>query len=404
MSARYVPVAIAVVLLALAACDERPPGRDPTEPTPDVSRTLSVTPETGRLEGVARRLATALRDPDFRARLYARLKASPYPEGKIHLQRTFVGPDRLELRAMARLNQESEAAEDSVVRTAQALEIYLPVPAHRAEWKGGTHLLVATQARDGDLPVAYDLAGGRHFLDPTRPPQTPVLAVVPVETNFDLPPVRPQAQCMPDQSCGGAGGGAIVAPPGLYMTKAHFTSDFEGWLKGNPEFEVHILGQRGATDSLTKYECAGEHQPAPYNWNGNTDWNGNVLLFSQAQIDAYHAAHPGETFRIVALEDDDTSCEMKVDQDRWKTFIGSIGPLYKDITGATDSGTVRKYIAAGRSLRKFLSALASLIKTNDDLIGNAMEDKVVGEFHTGFNWVLRADGNVTNGWINLEMH
>jgi hypothetical protein len=230
-----------------------------------------------------------------------------------------------------------------------------------------------------------------------------VIAVVPVETNFDRAPIRANATCIPSENCGGTGGGAIVAPPGLYMTKAHFNQDFEGWLKGSPEFEVHIMGQRGTTDSLVKYECAGEHAPSAYNWNGGTNWSGSVLLFSQAEINSYHAGHPGETFRIVAMEDDDTSCEMKVDPNRWKTFIGSIGPLYRDVTGAIDTGTVRKYLAAGRSLRNFLSALASFITTNDDLIGNAIEDKVVGEFHAGYNWVLRADNNVTNGYLNLEM-
>jgi hypothetical protein len=187
------------------------------------------------------------------------------------------------------------------------------------------------------------------------------------------------------------------------MTLAHFNGDFEGWLKGDPEFEIHVMGQKGSSDSLTKYQCAGEHQPGSYYWDGGTNWSGNVLLFSQAEINAYHTAHPGETFRLVALEDDDTSCQIKVDPSRWASFVGSIGPLYKDMTGATDSGSVKKYLAAGKSLRKFLAALANLIKTSDDLIGNAMEDKIVGEFHSGYNWILRADNNVTNGYINLQM-
>ena len=37
------------------------------------------------------------------------------------------------------------------------------------------------------------------------------------------------------------------------MTKAKFFSDFEGWLKGSPEFEVHIMGQKTTSDSLTRY-------------------------------------------------------------------------------------------------------------------------------------------------------
>ena len=384
----------------LAACNGPEPVATPGQATSRVAPGVGVSPETARLEGLARRLAIALGDPAFRARFRARLEASPSPAHKLHLQRTLTGEGGADLRAVARLNGEPDRQTDSVLAAAQALEVYLPVPAHRQRWQGDAALLVATAARDGDLPVAFDLHGGRHLLDPTRPPQTPVLAVVPVETDFDQAPVRGDATCLPGSSCGG--GGSLVSP-GLYMTQAHFVDDFESWLKGSPELEIQILGQLGTSDSLTKYRCAGEHQPSPYAWDGDTDWSGSVLLFSQAEMNSYHQTHPGETIRIVAMEDDDTACELKVDSNRWSAFVGTIGPLYQDVTGAIDSGTAGRYLAAGRSLRKFLHKLAALIKTNDDLIGNAMEDKVVGEFHPGYNWILKADDNTTNGWISLQM-
>jgi len=400
MSTRFLPAAAAGLLL-LAACGAPDPVSAPEDRALQAGPALAVTAETSQLEGMARRLALALADPVFRARLRGRLEASPFPEHKIHLQRTLLADGRAELRELARLNREPEERTDSVVASTRALEVYLPVPAHRAAWQGDSRLLVATAARDGDLPVAYDLQGRRHLLDPTRPPQTPVLAVVPVETDFDHPLRAANAACQPP-ACGGGGGGSLVTP-GLYMTKAHFVDDFEGWLKGSPEFEIQILGQAGTTDSLQKYRCAGEHQPSPYYWDGDTDWTGNVMIFSQADINAYHLAHPGEAFRIVALEDDDTACEIKVDGNRWQTFLGTIGPLYQDFTGAADSGSYPKVLKAARTLKNFLSSLASLIKTNDDLIGNAMEDVVVDEFHPGYNWVLRADNNVSNGWIALQM-
>ncbi len=389
----------------LTACDSP----EPVSPTASrnalaVPPDIAVTAETQALEGAARRLALALANPDFRDRFAARLKASPFREQKLHLQRTLEANGAAERQAVARLNGESPQVTDSVYRATQELEVYLPVPEHRARWRGDTKLLVATAARDRDLPVAYDLQGRRHLLDPTRPPQTPVLAVVPVETDFDAPGanavVGGDATCI--TNCGGGGGG-IPPGPGLYMTKAHFREDFEGWLKGSPEFEIHIMGQKGTSDSLTKLQCAGEHAQGAYIWDGGTDWSGNVLLFSQGQIDGYKTAHPGESFRIVALEDDDTACVLKSDPDRWETFVGSIGPLYQDVTGAVDSGSVSRIIKAARSIQDFLSALGGLIKTNDDLIGNAMENKVVNEYHTGFNWILKADDNDTNGWINLIM-
>ncbi len=404
MSRRSLVAACIAATLLLAACSTTDQPAEPTAPvSSNLSQALTVSAETQALEPVARRLALALGEPGFRQRLHDHLERSPFREHKLQLQRHLAAGGGQELRAVAQRNVESASTTDSVLRAAQPLEIYLPVPAHRAAWKGDSRLLVATQARDHELIVAYDLQGGRHYLDPTRPPDTPVIAVVPVETDFDnVGGVSGNATCLPP-TCGGGGGGPGIVSPGLYMTKAHMVGDFEGWLKGSPEFEVHIMGQLGTTDSLVRYACAGEHQASPYYWDGDTDWSGSVMLFSSAEIASYKAAHPGQTFRVVAMEDDDTSCDMRIDPNRWATFLGTIQPLFQDVTGAIDSGTTKKYVSAGKSLLKFLSKLASWLKSNDDLIGNAVEDKVTGEFHAGYNWNLKADNNVTNGWIYLQM-
>jgi hypothetical protein len=401
MSSTRITTLLTLLLLA-TACGERGSEAAPTGPEADLTPTdpaLAVSPETRRLEGVARRLALALHDPAFRARFRARLFASPFREQKIHLQRTLAQANGLERREMARLAGEADAQVDSVLRATQDLEVYLPVPGHRDAWRGDAQVLVATQANDGEVPVAYDLQGRRHLLDRDRPPSTPVIAVVPVETNFDRPPTpRGNVTCI---TCDTGGTGPGTA--GIYMTKAKFFDDFEGWLKGDPEFEIHIMGQLGTSDSLTDYACAGEHAPGLYNWDGGTDWTGQVLLFSRNQIDAYQAAHPGEAFRIVAVEDDDTSCDIRVGQDRWGQFVAAIGPLYKDMTGAKDDGSLPKWLKAGKSLKDFITAVGNLIKTNDELIGTAIEARITGESRAGFNWVLKGDGAKTNGWLNLVL-
>src|SRR5439155_65682 len=113
----------------------------------------------------------------------------------------------------------------------------------RTAWTGDENILVATALTDDDPPIAFDVDGRRQVLDPKTPPTTPVLAVVPVETDFSRIPSRVE-ECIVD--CGGGGGpiGDVLPPPppppGLYMTKSHFVQDFEGWLKGSPEFEVHM--------------------------------------------------------------------------------------------------------------------------------------------------------------------
>src|SRR5207247_7599652 len=149
--------------------------------------------------------------------------------------------------------------------------------------------------RDHDAPVAFDPRGERRVLSPDEPPATPVLALVPVETDFRAPLSR--IWCF---GCGSDGAGELTTtpPPGLYLTQAHFTRTFEGWLKGAPEFEVHVLGQSGQTDWLQAYLCAGERQPCPHDFDqNNLDWTGGVLPFSRTQLDRYATALPRQDWR-----------------------------------------------------------------------------------------------------------
>jgi hypothetical protein len=189
------------------------------------------------------------------------------------------------------------------------------------------------------------------------------------------------------------------------MTKSHFVDDFEGWLKGDPEFEVHILGQKGQTDSLTDYQCAGEKQPTPYYFDQNgLDWSGNVQLFSKVQLDAYNAAHPGQNIRVFVVEDDDTACEIKADKNLLNDAIKAIDGAYKAITAGNDSSSLEtKVYKHANAFQKLWAALASLINTNDEIVGNAVEDVVVGISYPGYNWIVKGQNNVTNGWINLQM-
>src|SRR6266511_3100880 len=212
---------------------------------------------------------------------------------------------------------------------------------------GDEDVIVAKGIADRDVPVAFDPQGRRRLLDPDSPPPT----------------------------------------PGLYMTKAHFVQDFEGWLKGAPEFEVHILGQKGQTDSLQSYQCAGEHSGAPYYFNqDNLDWSGSVLLFSKTQIDQYNAAHPGQYMRVFVVEDDDTACQIKTGKDAFKLLATAVDGANQAQTAGKDttSATATKIWRYALAVYKLISAVASLIATNDELVGNAVQDIIVGEYHPGF--------------------
>ena len=374
-----------------AACGDRAPLSPPGDAALAASAKAPQKPEK-----LTREFAKALENPAFRAYVKAQLDASPFREHKLQFQ-TFLGANGR--RALRYLEQGAEQDAQAAV----PLEIYFPVPAHRAAWTGDENVLVATGITDRDVPIAFDPGGGRHLLDPTTPPETPVIALVPVETDFSAAPAL--------QTCVDCGGSGDVQPPpppppGLYMTKAHFVQDFEGWLKGAPEFEMHILGQVGQTDSLTTYQCAGERQYGPYFFNqDNLDWSGRVLLFSKQQLDQYNAAHPGQNVRVFVVEDDDTACDIKTDPDRFQKIIYQIDSAYQRLTTGNDSSTaLRKYFGYGRAVYNIWQALASFFKSNDELVGNAVQDVIVGQLYDGYNWFVKGENTITNGWINLVMY
>src|SRR5712664_879308 len=365
-------------LLLIAACSDRtvtPPSEAPVAP---------VAANAQRPEALAKMFAKGLKNPAFRAYLKAQLDASPYREHKLQLE-TFLGANGS--RALGEIAVENGATKDALetqAKAAIALEVYFPVPAHRAAWTGDEQVLVATAMTDDDPPIAFDPDGRRQVLDPKTPPATPVLAIVPVETDFSVRPAR-VIECLVDCDGGGGGpiGGVVPPPPpapGLYMTKSHFVQDFEGWLKGSPEFELHMLGQRGTSDSLYDYQCAGEHAGGPYTFDQNDlDWSGNVLLFSKTQLDQYNAAHPSQNPRVFIVEDDDTACQIKTDVGRAERIFQVVDSTYRLLTGGNDSSNalVRayKYAKAAKSLWQ---AVASFFRSNDDLVGNAVEDSIVG--------------------------
>ena len=393
--------AMLAAVTALAGCGDHtspvPPSSEssPTGVPAPVSR--PAPDEAATRERLARRVARALGSASFRAYVKSQLDASPVREHKLQLQRFIGAADRRALRELARAGGEPEAAVEGDARRAIPLEMYLPVPEHRARWAGEENILVATEREERETPVAYDTKGRRHLLSPDAPPDTPVLAIVPVETDFDHPSSPAPFIC--------CAGGGPTAPAGLYMTASHFVQDFEGWLKGSSEYEIHILGQNGASDSLTSYQCAGEHAGGYYAFDQNAlDWSGSVLLFTQAQLNAYKSAHPNQNFRIVAFEDDDGACQIRLDGNRFKAFQNALQSAYASLTGSKDtiSGLV-KVVKRANALQKILRAAYSFITSQDDLIGNAIEDVVTGEVHPGFNWTVKGESNVTNGWIKLQM-
>lgn len=386
------PLALAVVLAA-AACTDR------TSPEPPIEGPQAVRedPAPAR-ERLARRIALALRDERFRAQLKQDLDRSPVREGKLHFQRYLASARGRARSAIARVTGETTEAITLDASRASTLELYLPVPAHRVRWTGDENILVATTDDERQAPVAFSPNGERFVLSPTTPPDVPVLALVPAETDFD----RPGRQA---GFLGEAGGGGSTSPAGLYMTNSHLVESFESWVKGAPEIEVHMLGQAGRSDSLSTYSCAGGAAAGYYYFDQNSlDWSGTALLMSQTQLDAYNAQHPGQAVRLFFMEDDDTSCEIRANNTDLRQLLTAVDSLVKGLAGGhseqSATGKAFRYFAAAQ---KLVSVVASAIKTNDDLIGNAVEDVTTTERYTGYNWIIKGQNGRTNGYVKLEM-
>jgi hypothetical protein len=221
---RPIHLAATLALLAAAGCGER---GTPTQPPegPGAGPISSAAPgksadERATRERLAHRFARAMADAGFRTYVKSELDRSTVREHKVQFQRFLGRVNRRALREVARLNGEAEAGVETDARQAIPLELYLPVPAHRARWTGDENILVATQREDGEPPVAYDVRGYRQVLRADAPPETPVLALVPVETDFEHP-----SEAAPPFICC-AGGGPPPPPAGLYLTSSHFVQDF----------------------------------------------------------------------------------------------------------------------------------------------------------------------------------
>ncbi|MBA2628012.1 MAG: hypothetical protein H0U85_08365, partial [Gemmatimonadales bacterium] len=230
----------ALLLAAIIACSDQPqptaesdasaPLAAPAAPPSGHMLSASERSDEVRLEALTQRIARALANPGFRAYVKAELDASGYAEHKVHFQRFLRANGGRALKEIAEAGNERESDVAADADAAIPLEMYLPVPAHRASWGGGDPVLVATAIADHEAPIAFDVRGHRQVLDPRVPPAVPVIAVVPAETNFNQPPGRVTcADCTGGDATPPSGGTitpSVSSVPGLYLTYAGFVQDF----------------------------------------------------------------------------------------------------------------------------------------------------------------------------------
>jgi len=107
---------------------------------------------------------------------------------------------------------------------------------------------------------------------------------------------------------------------------------------------------------------------------------------------------------VFVVEDDDTACEIKANRDLVGALFKAVDGAYKALTAGNDSSNaVLKLFKRATAIQKLWAAIASFINTNDELVGTAVEDAVVGLSYPGYNWIVKGQNNATNGWLTLAM-
>lgn len=392
------------------------------------------TEEQAALQDLARAVALALSEPGTRLKVLTDMQKSTVREHKLALNVYLtgqVGQQLLNAAAAATSRTPSDLLE--LVNRIRPLEFYMPVTAHRRTWKGGREVLVAAQLKAEDTPLGFSVTGESVVLSPTRAPDAPTLALVPVETNFGpqiatstasrllrAPPGAASFTIEPPPSCDPecpppppVGGIPTTAPSGLYMTYTDLYDAAEPWIRGSPEVEAHILGP-AVSDSPTsarQISCSGEHAP---NWrsfdqNGN-QWSGAVLLLSESEMVA-RGYVTGTTqyrgFSVVLYEDDDESCVIHDDNARLRNDLSSIGLLGGlgagiAITCSTGFCFFSTVFVTGIGI---IDAAIHLFQTNDDYLGVAVPRANASQYtNPAATHTLVKHQNAINGGIKLVYH
>jgi hypothetical protein len=366
--------------------------------------------EQRALAEVARTMALALSDDGLRQRIRNDLRASRFTaERKLPAQEYLKGASGGIL--FAKMAQHARVSRDSLQRLlalVRPLELYFPVPAHRAAWTGGENLLVATALEEEEAPSGYDLTGASVPLQQGLAPELPTLVLTTRETRFaepgagDAPEMQGRNEltdcyCVID---------TVYPPPqptypsGLYITSSYINDLKEPWFRGDPEIEVHVHGPPTADNPTygADLACASAGSPWPRDIDQNThQWYGQTLLFTAEQKTAY-AQRFGDGYNVTLWEDDDTACKIKLDNTGFRQALEGI----RSVWGVISILPSRDPMKIGGAFIAMLYENASWLLTNDDFLGVLIPSEVAPWLSEGDNHVLFLSSNVYNGHAVLS--
>jgi hypothetical protein len=364
-SRRIVSGALLAALTGLTACGEDLQSQELTAQGSESAATLTAEQALQQEAGqkLTHALALSLREPAMRGLIRAAMAETLVKEDKVHFNTFVRGSGRALLQTMSRASGLSVAELETLVQQAGSLEMYLPVKEHRAAWRGGEDLLVATQFRDHETPVGFDLSGNPVLLSATKAPEIPTLVLVPAE-DFDAegnPSQRGLALGRGAQQQEKATGGvsAAYAYTGAYVQYLYIPDEFEAWARGAPEYEMY-LERVGSSRQVIR--CAAAGSIAPFKWNmDGTTWSSPFLIAWESETPTL------DGLAMYFYEDDDTECKLV--QKDGKDYLKLTMDALKNSYSAYKSYQEKQYIDAIINFYHAAVAIKSIISGSDEYVG-----------------------------------
>jgi hypothetical protein len=358
--------------------------------------------ERQALRTITHGVARASAEVPLRHQLQRDLASSLYTtEHKLDFASYLKGTNGGLLRAQ--VAQVIRVTPDSVSRLVAAirpLELYLPVQEQRDAWTGDANLQVAGLLLDADTPVVFGLDGAEVMLAADTKPDVPTLVLTTVETDFSKPLDATRAKnrtkkdgavgtytYLPCSDCDGASGGGSTPivpasdPTGLYFTYSDLYDDGEGWLKGAPEIEVHVIGPspNDQPNFARSVSCAANGIGGGRSFDqNNPQWSGKALLLNQ--------------------------WDFQYNKFGWLAFYVGVG--YLNLLHCDADHPLECDLGILGSLSGIVAAAWGIFTTNDDYLGLAITKSTIPEYSNPYasHALIKDPDKRLNGGIRLLYH
>lgn len=435
---------VLLTVLAMAVgCDETPVPTSSTTSTsepdgPAVRAAIWQTSDRGAAAvELTRLVARAFSDAGLRNRVKNDMRTSPFLEHKLEFASYLKGGKGGIL--LAKMAQHADRSKEQVVALLEdleplELELYMPVDEHRSTWTGGPEVIIASHFDEGQKPAAFTTEGEPYDLSLEDAPERPVMALVPVETDFDDPLPTSAVENTKDRAgraigqyrprtvsaningdlptCTDCTGGNNIdwseLPPGLYMFDNYIDDLGESWTKGDPELEAHLLSPTASSpDALESIQCAGEQEFGQFHFDqdGSTLPAGEaVRLATKSQIEDFQDTFgTGEGQGVLLLEDDDTTCEIKMDENSLNEFLENTA-VEVGFDDGIEVDLEQDGAGLGQLILHVFNAVPGLIQTADDEVGLIVKGtNQCAPDGQSRAWLIQR-GSHTNGCTELKLN